>query len=104
MRSAPGVATTPYRPGIMLATTACPASGDSVEPSDSYFGQVTIVPVIPSAACVMGALSEGLVGPVAPEAPDLADTRALVDAIIGFCLQAVSAAPHAHSSRVGGKR
>jgi AcrR family transcriptional regulator len=53
-----------------------------------------------SAACVMGALSEGLVGPLTPEAPDLADTRALIDAIIGFCLQAVSAAPHAHSSRV----
>ena len=48
----------------------------------------------------MGALSEGLIGPLAPEAPDLADTRALIDAIIGFCLQAVSAAPHAHSSRV----
>src|SRR5215813_10602115 len=54
-----------------------------------------------SAACVMGALSEGLIGPLAPEAPDLADTCALIDAIIGFCLQAVSAAPHAHSSRVG---
>src|SRR6266481_6526050 len=47
IRSAPGVATTPYRPGIRLATTACPASGDSVLPSASYFGQVTIVPVIP---------------------------------------------------------
>ena len=52
-----------------------------------------------SAACVMGALAEGLVGPLAPEAPDLADTRTLVDAIIVFCLQAVSAAPSAHSSR-----
>ena len=52
-----------------------------------------------SAACVMGALAEGLVGPLAPEAPDLADTRALVDAIIVFCLQAVSAAPSAHSFR-----
>jgi len=49
---------------------------------------------------VDAALSEGLIGPLAPEAPDLADTRALIDAIIGFCLQAVSAAPHAHSSRV----
>jgi AcrR family transcriptional regulator len=46
-----------------------------------------------SAACVMGALSEGLVGPLAPEAPDFADTRALVDAIVSFCLQAVSASP-----------
>src|ERR1043166_8599866 len=44
-----------------------------------------------SAACVMGALSEGLIGPLAPEAPELADNQALVDAIIGFCLQAVSA-------------
>jgi AcrR family transcriptional regulator len=50
-----------------------------------------------SAACVMGALAEGLVGPLAPEAPDLADTRTLVDAIIVFCLQAVSAAPSTHS-------
>jgi AcrR family transcriptional regulator len=53
-----------------------------------------------SAACVMGALSEGLIGPLAPEAPDLADTRALIEAIICFCLQAVSAAPHARSLRV----
>jgi AcrR family transcriptional regulator len=52
-----------------------------------------------SAACVMGALAEGLVGPLAPEAPDLADTRALVDAIISFCLQAVSAAPSARCFR-----
>ena len=52
-----------------------------------------------SAACVMGALAEGLVGPLAPEAPDLADTGALVDAIIVFCLQAVSAAPSADSFR-----
>lgn len=44
-----------------------------------------------SAACVMGALSEGLVGPLAPEAPDFSDARALVDAIVSFCLQAVSA-------------
>ena len=50
-----------------------------------------------SAACVMGALAEGLVGPLALEAPDLADTRTLVDAIIVFCLQAVSAAPSTHS-------
>src|SRR6266850_4647430 len=47
IRSAPGVATTPYLPGIRFATTAWPASGDSVVPSDSYFGQVTIVPVSP---------------------------------------------------------
>jgi AcrR family transcriptional regulator len=52
-----------------------------------------------SAACVMGALAEGLVGPLAPEAPDLADTCTLVDAIIVFCLQAVSAAPSTRSFR-----
>jgi AcrR family transcriptional regulator len=46
-----------------------------------------------SAACVMGALSEGLVGPLAPEAPDFSDAHALVDAIVRFCLQAVSASP-----------
>src|SRR5437879_2675793 len=48
IRSAPGVATTPYRPGIRLGITAWPASGDSVEPSDSNFGQVTSVPVMPN--------------------------------------------------------
>src|SRR5690348_12525480 len=35
---------------IRLATTAWPASGDSVALSDSYFGHVTMRPVIP--ACV----------------------------------------------------
>jgi AcrR family transcriptional regulator len=53
-----------------------------------------------SAACVMGALSEGLIGPLAPEAPDLADTRALIEAIIGFCIRAVSGSPAARSLRV----
>src|SRR5207253_1471716 len=48
IRSAPGVATTPYRPGIRLAMTAWPASGDKVVPFDSYLGQVTIVPVMPN--------------------------------------------------------
>lgn len=46
-----------------------------------------------SAACVMGALSEGLIGPLAPEAPDLSNTRALIDSITSFCLQAVAARP-----------
>jgi AcrR family transcriptional regulator len=46
-----------------------------------------------SAACLMGALSEGLIGPLAPEAGTLPDTRALVNAIVAFCLQAVSARP-----------
>src|SRR5436853_344893 len=47
IRSAPGVATTPYRPGIRLAMTAWPASGDKVVPFDSYLGQTAIVPVMP---------------------------------------------------------
>jgi len=47
-----------------------------------------------SAACVMGALSEGLIGPLAPEAGSLPDTRALIDQITAFCLQAVSAKPY----------
>src|SRR6202051_2785478 len=47
IRSAPGVATTPYLPGIRLATTAWPASGDRILPPASYFGQVTMVPVMP---------------------------------------------------------
>jgi len=44
-----------------------------------------------SAACLMGALSEGLIGPLAPEAGSLPDTRALIEQITAFCLQAVSA-------------
>src|ERR1700722_3702059 len=34
--------------GIKLATTAWPASGDSVTLSDSYLGHVTILPVMPA--------------------------------------------------------
>src|SRR5467141_4452400 len=47
IRSAAGVATTPYLPGIRLAMTAWPANGDRVLPSASYLGHVTIVPVMP---------------------------------------------------------
>src|SRR6267154_6560510 len=47
IRSAPGVATAPYLPGIRLGTTAWPASGLRVLPSASYFGHVTIMPVMP---------------------------------------------------------
>lgn len=47
-----------------------------------------------SAACVIGALNEGLIGPLAPEAPDLSNTRALIESITAFCLQAVSAKPY----------
>jgi len=46
-----------------------------------------------SAACLVGAFMEGLVGPLAPESIDVSDTRALVEAIAVFCLQAVSARP-----------
>jgi AcrR family transcriptional regulator len=48
-----------------------------------------------SAACVMGALSEGLIGPLAPEAGDVPNARTLVSDITAFCLQAVSARSHA---------
>ncbi len=47
-----------------------------------------------AAACLMGALSEGLIGPLAPEAGTLPDTRALIEQITAFCLQAVSAKPY----------
>jgi AcrR family transcriptional regulator len=53
-----------------------------------------------AAACLMGAVSEGLIGPLAPEAGSLPDTRALVDAITAFCLQAVSARPFGASLRL----
>ena len=46
-----------------------------------------------SAACVIGALIEGLIGPLAPEAGDLPNTKTLVEGICAFCLQAVSARP-----------
>jgi len=47
-----------------------------------------------SAACVIGGMNEALIGPLAPEAPDLSNTRALIDSITAFCLQAVSAKPY----------
>src|SRR5215475_5455494 len=47
-----------------------------------------------AAACMMGALSEGLIGPLAPEAGTLPDTRARIEQITAFCLQAVSAKPY----------
>jgi AcrR family transcriptional regulator len=43
-----------------------------------------------SAACLVGAFMEGLIGPLAPESSDVADTRALVESIAVFCLQAVA--------------
>src|SRR6202158_5089812 len=53
IRSAAGVATTPYLPGIRLATTAWPARGASVVPCDSNLGQVTMVPVMPVGLAVV---------------------------------------------------
>src|SRR6266446_3808481 len=47
IRSAPGEAITPHLPGIRLAMTAWPASGENVFLSDSNVGHVTIMPVIP---------------------------------------------------------
>ncbi len=47
-----------------------------------------------SAACVIGGMNEALIGPLAPEAPDLSNTRALIESITAFCLQAVSAKPY----------
>src|SRR5207244_13564564 len=68
IRSAPGVATTPYLPGIRLAMTAWPASGDKVVPFDSYLGQVVVVPVMPNCVGSRGAASvvplESLGGPI----------------------------------------
>jgi AcrR family transcriptional regulator len=49
-----------------------------------------------AAACVMGALNQGLVGPLAPDVrPQKGDpdTTTLVEAIVAFCLQAVAARP-----------
>jgi AcrR family transcriptional regulator len=47
--------------------------------------------VAASAACVVGALIEGLVGPLAPDASGFADDgKGLADAIAVFCLRAVS--------------
>jgi AcrR family transcriptional regulator len=44
-----------------------------------------------SAACVMGALNESLSISLAPEAPELSDTSTLIDAIIAFSMQALTA-------------
>jgi hypothetical protein len=44
-----------------------------------------------SAACLVGALIEGLVGPLAPDSDDLQrESEALVEAIVSFCLRALS--------------
>jgi AcrR family transcriptional regulator len=46
-----------------------------------------------SAACVVGALLEGLVGPLAPTGQIGRDGPHRVDAIVTFCVRAVSGAP-----------
>lgn len=46
-----------------------------------------------SAACLVGALLEGLVGPLAPSGQTGRDDPRLVDAIVAFCLRAVSGSP-----------
>jgi AcrR family transcriptional regulator len=51
-----------------------------------------------SAACLVGALLEGLVGPLAPSGLTDRDGPPLVDAIVGLCLRAVSASGPAHHS------
>jgi AcrR family transcriptional regulator len=43
-----------------------------------------------TSACLVGAVIEGLIGPLAPESIDIADKRALVEAIADFCVQAVA--------------
>jgi hypothetical protein len=43
------------------------------------------------AACVVGALIEGLVGPLSPSSKAVeSDRESLVEAIVGFCLRALS--------------
>jgi AcrR family transcriptional regulator len=43
-----------------------------------------------SAACLIGALLEGLIGPLARDCGEVADTRAVVEPIAAFCLRAVA--------------
>jgi len=50
-----------------------------------------------SAAGLIGALTEGLIGPLAQDADGPPDAEALARAITGFCLQAVSARPYKES-------
>jgi AcrR family transcriptional regulator len=56
-----------------------------------------------TAACVMGALNEGLVGPLAPNGATDADeppgVDALIEEITAFCLQAVTARPYTEEPR-----
>src|SRR6267142_1549276 len=49
-----------------LAMTTWPASGDWVTPSDSYFGQVGIIPTRPSVRFVIGHASSWVTGSMVP--------------------------------------
>jgi AcrR family transcriptional regulator len=44
-----------------------------------------------TSACIVGALIEGLIGPLAPDAAKPMQETRLVDTIVGFCLRAVGA-------------
>ncbi|HEY0335023.1 MAG TPA: TetR/AcrR family transcriptional regulator [Stenotrophomonas sp.] len=46
-----------------------------------------------SAACIVGAYTEALVGPIAPSRDSPRDGERLVEAICGFCLRAVGSSP-----------
>jgi AcrR family transcriptional regulator len=48
-----------------------------------------------ASACIVGAFTEAVVGPIAPTARRLADQEKLVDSIGTFCVRAVSATPAA---------
>ncbi len=42
-----------------------------------------------SAACIVGAFTEALVGPIGPSTPERADRDRLIDSVRGFCVAAV---------------
>lgn len=44
-----------------------------------------------TSACIVGALIEGLIGPLAPDAVHEAEAQPLTDTIVAFCLRAVGA-------------
>lgn len=44
-----------------------------------------------TSACIVGALIEGLIGPLAPDAAHEAEAQPLIDTIVAFCLRAVGA-------------
>ena len=52
--------------GVQILITAWPASGDKVLPSDSYVGQVTIMPTMPSGLEVIGQALLPVIGSKVP--------------------------------------